>query len=154
MAMEPKTLATILDEANDYHRRLVAHLKQCAEHCESEREAMLLHFVVEHEQWLASSLAGLELRQRDSALNTWFYEYTDRHEILFSDPSTIHFEYMPYNEICEKLRTINNEIIDLFEHLRERAENKDSEEALRELTSHLAANAKNLAQETANTEGL
>lgn len=153
MVMEPKTLGNILDETEAFHERLVAHLKRCTEQCENERERMLLDFITDHEQWLSSSLEGLQREQHDSALNTWFYEYTDRHAVLFSKPEEIAFNKMSYDEICEKIRNINNDIIDLYQHLKERAESKDSEAALNELLYHLNANAKNLSKETANTSG-
>lgn len=154
MAMEPKTLDTILTETDAFHKRLIAHLRSCKERAPSERERMLLDFICDHEQWLACSLNGLERSQHEGAMNTWFYEYTDRHAILYSNPEDIHFEQMGYDEICEQIRQINNDIIDVFEHLKERSESKASEEALDQLLTHLTTNAKNLSQETANTAGL
>lgn len=154
MAMEPKTLENILDEVDAFHQRLVAHLRHCTEVCENEREGMLLDFVSDHEQWLSSSLEGFERTQYEGALNTWYYEYTDRHAILFSNPEEIPFDKMSYDEIAEKIRNINNEIIDLFEHLKGRSETKASEEAVDQMLTYLKANAKNLSQEIADTSGL
>lgn len=154
MAMEPKTLDTIFSETDAFHKRLVAHLRRCKDQAPNERERMLLDFICGHEHWLACSLEGLEHSQYESALDTWFYEYTDRHAILFSNPEDIPFEQMNYDDICEKIRLINNDIIDLFKHLKKRAESKSGEEALDQLLTHLTTNAKNLSQETANTAGL
>lgn len=154
MAMEPKTLDTILEETEAFNQRLVNHLRDSRDRCKNERERMLLDFITDHEHWLSSSLAGLDRQQSDSALNTWYYEYTDRHAVLFSRPEEIPFDTMSYDEICETIRNINNDIIDLFEHLKERSESKDSEDALAELLHHLKTNARNLSQETANTAGM
>lgn len=154
MAMEPKTLETILDETEAYHGRLMAHLKHCRDKASGERERMLLDYIVDHEQWISSALYGLERKQYAGAMNTWFYEYTDRHAILFSDPEQIPFHEMPYEAINEEILEINDQIIDLFEHLKQRSESKGSEEALGELLYHLKANAKNLSQGAADTEGL
>lgn len=154
MAMEPKTLETILDETEAYHGRLMSHLKHCREKTQGEREQMLLDYIIEHEQWISSAMYGLERKQYAGAMNTWFYEYTDRHVILFSEPAKIPFHELAYDEINEQLLEINNKIIDLFEHLKERAESKNSEEALSELLSTIKANAKNLSMGAADTEGL
>lgn len=153
MAMEPKTLASILDELDAFHKRLIAHLQHCLEQCPNERERLLLDFIIDHEEWLSSSLSGLEERQYDNALDTWFYEYTDRHAILFARVDEIPFHKMSYDAIAEKIRDINEQVIDLFQHLKERSESKSSEKAVDELLYHVSANAKTLSKETANTQG-
>lgn len=153
MAMEPKTLATILDEVDAFHQRLIAHLQHCRKQCTNERERLLLDFIIDHEEWLSSSLSSLERQQYGNALNTWFYEYTDRHAILFARVDEIPFHEMPYDAIAEKIRDINEQIIDLFQHLKERSESKSAEKALDELLYHVSTNAKTLSKETANTEG-
>lgn len=154
MTMEPKTLETILEETEAFHQRLVRHLQHCTEKHPNERERMLLHFITDHEHWLASSLEALDRQQYEGALNTWYYEYTDRHAVLFSNPEDIPFHQMDYEDIAEKIRTINNDIIDLFEYLKGRSESGATEEAMDELLYHVKANSKTLSQETADTSGL
>lgn len=154
MTMEPKTLETILNETEAFHQRLVTHLRRCTEKHPNERERMLLHFITDHENWLSSSLEALDKEQYQGALNTWYYEYSDRDSVLFSNPEDIPFDKMDYDDICEKIRNINNDIISVFEYLKGRAESKATEEAIGELLYHVKANAKNLSQETADTSGL
>ena len=154
MTMEPKTLATILDEAVAYHERLVAHLRDCQAKATGEREKMLLDFVADHEEWMCSSLNGLESVQDKSSLKTWFYEYTDRNAVLFSRPEEIPFHTLSYDEISEQILEINQQLIDLFHYLKARSESKASEEATGELLYHMTTNTKSLSKKIADTEGL
>lgn len=154
MTMEPKTLANILDEAVAYHKRLVAHLRHCQGKATGERQKMLLDFIADHEEWMCTSLNGLESVQDKASLETWFYEYTDRNAILFSRPEEIPFHTMSYDEISEQILEINEQLVDLFRYLKGRSETKASEEATGELLHHMATNTKSLSKKIADTEGL
>ena len=153
MAMEPKTLSTIARETEQLYQKLLDHLKKSRDICSTEKERILIDYIIDREHWLAVSFNDLETAQYNGALNTWYYEYTDRHNILISNPADIPFSQMSYEDICEALRQFNADIIDLFTHLKERSECEASTLATDTLLQHISINAKQMSQEIANQEG-
>lgn len=133
MAMEPKTMSDVLELTRRWHKQLSQHLHSSADETGSERNDMLLEYLSEHEQKLAETL---EYFQRDAdieALNTWFYEYTDRHKIIHRDPHEIPFTRMSNDEITGEIAVLHNQLVDLYRHLHERAESETAREVLQQL---------------------
>ena len=154
MTMTPKTLQDIVDETRAFHQRLISHLSLCKLYCPTEREKMLLNFIVEQSNLLSSSLTGLENIQDKESFRTWLYEYSDGYTILQTQPENIAFNTMEYGEICETIRQINNQIIDLYEEINQRSHSPKPEMATAVLLEYMQANTKQMAEQTANVEGL
>ena len=130
MAMLTKTMDEILKMAGDFHQGLATSLDESAYQISDERSGLLLNYLANQESKLSQVLKGLRLDIGSKELNTWFYEYSDRHSVLHSDPRAIKFEGMSVDEIQEKITTIHNELIDVFQHMYERAENNTIKESL------------------------
>lgn len=133
MAMEPKTMADVLKLTQDWHQKMSKHLASSADATGSERNEMLLNYLSEHEDKLAKTL-GTFLEKADlRALDTWFYEYTDRHKVIHQNPSDIPFSQMSNDEITGEIGQLHDQLVDLYTHLHERAESDTARGVLAQL---------------------
>lgn len=133
MAMEPKTMADVLKLTQDWHHEISKHLEESADETDSERNQMLLDYLSEHEEKLSKTLESFQETADLRALDTWFYEYTDRHKVIHEDPHKIPFSEMSNHEITGKIGKLHDELVDLYKHLHERAESETAKDVLAQL---------------------
>jgi len=133
MAMEPKSMNDILTLTRQWHRQLSDHLHRSADETGPERNHMLLEYLAEHEQKLAQTLEIFAEKADLRALDTWFYEYTDRHKIIHKDPHQIPFTRMDNHEITAEIAQLHEQLVDLYTHLHQRAESGTAREVLAQL---------------------
>lgn len=133
MAMEPKTMADVLQLTQDWHHQISKHLEDSADDTSSERNQMLLDYLSEHEEKLSKTLETFRETADLRALDTWFYEYTDRHKVIHEDPHEIPFSEMSNHEITGKIGKLHDELVDLYHHLHERAESETAKDVLAQL---------------------
>lgn len=133
MAMEPKTMSDVLKLTQDWHHEISKHLQNNAESTDSERNQMLLDYLSEHEEKLSKTLETFREKADLGALDTWLYEYTDRHKIIHQDPRDIPFKQMSSEEITGEIGQLHNELVDLYNHLHKRAESDAARDVLAQL---------------------
>ncbi len=133
MAMEPKTMADVLKLTQDWHHEISKHLQSSAEDTDSERNEMLLNYLSGHEDKLSKTLATFLEKADLRALDTWLYEYTDRHKVIHQDPSDIPFSKMSNDEITGEIGQLHDQLVDLYTHLHERAESDTARDILAQL---------------------
>lgn len=128
MTMMTKTADEILKTTCDYHQSLASSLDQGAYLISDERAGLLLNYLANQESKLSSTVKTIRHEIGDKEKNTWFYEYSDRHQILHEDPREIMFSEMKTDEIQSSIAKIHNELIDLYEHMYERSESNTIKE--------------------------
>lgn len=133
MAMEPKTMSDVLELTRRWHQQLSQHLHSSAGETGSERNEMLLDYLSEHERKLAATIEDFQRDANLEALNTWLYEYTDRHKIIHRDPHQIPFTRMSTDQITGEIANLHDQLVDLYKHLHERAESDSARETLQQL---------------------
>ncbi|BFM19428.1 hypothetical protein [Gilvimarinus japonicus] len=152
MAMVPKTMDELLSAIEQFHTGLAAHLVDCADSGAPEREQLLLNYLATHEQKLAETLAFFRQQEALGPLNTWFYAYTDRHPITLRDPREADFKNLDCEKICAEISDTHAQLVDLYEHLHERAECESSRRTLAQLLNIEKSNAKLLAREAVRAQ--
>lgn len=152
MPMEPKPLKDAISDVELFNRRLLAHLIMCRKKCQKTREAMLLDFLIERQTWLASTFEKLEQRCYGDEQEAWFYIYTDDYSVVYSSPEEIPFQDMDYEAICEKIKSINDQVIDFLGYLHERSESKEPEEVTQALLHHAITNMRYIERSAANSQ--
>lgn len=152
MAMIPETMHDILDVTRQLHRELSQHLSQSADDNASERSQMLLNYLAEHEERLARTLETFQKKADLGSLDTWFYEYTDRHRVIHLDPAETPFAKMEASEIEQEMGQFHDQLIDLYTHLHERAENNTAKEVLAQLLELETTKAKLISFESGRSQ--
>ncbi|MBM3105838.1 ATPase [Pseudomonas sp. V1] len=131
--MQIETLNDVLHWVENYH----SHLRDCLSHCasaaESERAALLLGYLADQEAYLAKLLAQFEVSADARALNTWCYEYLQRRPIERHAHCDKPFAELSPAQITEALLAEQSQIIELFQHLHDRAPTSTCKELLAQL---------------------
>ncbi|MDQ2077011.1 hypothetical protein [Marinimicrobium sp. ABcell2] len=133
MVMKPETMNDILEITQKLHRQLADNLVSSADQSPPEREKLLLEYLSEHEDTLARTLDTFQKESDLGPLDTWFYTYTDRHNIVERDLSKIPFGEMDTGEIAAEIANLHDQLIDLYSHLYERAESDSARKVLSQL---------------------
>ncbi len=133
MVMESKTMEDILKLTQAWHAQLSHHLQENADNASSERNKMLLDYLSDHEARLSDILQTFREKADLRALDTWLYEYTDRHKIIHQDPREVPFNQMSDKEISGKIAELHQGLVDLYTHLYSRAESHSARDTLGQL---------------------
>jgi len=144
MVMEPKTIESILYLSHQYVFRLYHRLLECSKSHRDERASMLLEYLSVQEEQIAYTLEKFMAITDKEVLNTWFYEYTDRHSLAHSNPAQIEFSRMTSDEIQRTVGNIHLNLIDLFEHLSMRAETASVKNHALKVRQYLQSKTKKL----------
>lgn len=133
MAMQATKIDDVLLASKNYHHLLSERLVLNSINCNDDRKCMLLDYLAQKESEISSILERIRSATMGKTGNTWLYLYTDRHWIIQSDPSSISFHKMPVEEAQESISTIHDEMVDLFQHIHERAESNLVKENMEDL---------------------
>ena len=133
MAMIPATMDDVLSLTQRFHQQLSDRLSAGARQNARERERLLLEYLAEHENKLARTMETFRERTDLGPLNTWFYEYTDRHKIGQFDPAKLDFKADDCERIASELAELHDQLIDLYTHLYQRAESQSAKQTLEQL---------------------
>ncbi|VUD41325.1 hypothetical protein TDB9533_00465 [Thalassocella blandensis] len=152
MTMLTKTTDDILKLTSDYHQALASSLDEGAYQVPDERCGLLLNYLANQESKLCSTIKNLRRDMKENELRTWFYEYSDRHAIIHSDPRDIHFSTMNPEDIQASISDIHNSLIDLYQHMYERSENNTIKQSMGNIVDmyQSATNRINFHTEAAN----
>lgn len=148
MSMKPKTLDELLILTRKFYKKLEQNLRNSAESSDDELRSYLLEYIADHEKRLTDVVEKFEQESEKNALDTWFYEYTDRHKIIHSDPDDISFENKNAEEVQEVVMRVHNQLLDLYRHLLARAESHTVEETLQQLLDYQKSATEKIAYET------
>lgn len=131
--MQVETLKDVLHWTREFHK----HLANCLEHCvdknESERAKLLLNYLGEHEHKLENALAKFEETSNESVLNTWCYEYLDKHPIKRHQQCDAQFSQLKSTEIITEIVNLHQQVIDLYSYLHSMAVTPSYKELLGQL---------------------
>jgi len=131
--LQIETLRDVLHWTRKFHQRLYHCFQHCVDEDENERARLLLAYLAEHENKLIRVLDGFEKTASSRALNTWCYEYVDRHPILRHKNCDSPFENMSTSEITAEVAHLHQEVINLYRYLNDRAESLSAQDLLKSL---------------------
>lgn len=154
MAMVPKTLNDLLQITQRFHAEMAKHLTQYTTQQTDERQQLLLQHLAHKEQVLADTLAELKLDSDLGPLQTWFYEYTDRHPIAAFEPSEINLREYDIDSVAALTADWHRELVDLFIYLTERAESDRTEKLARDVLAIEASHARQMSYDMARSNDI
>ncbi len=131
--MQVETLKDVLQWTQDYHQCLADCLQHCVDKNESERAKLLLSYLSDHEEKLVDALARFEKETEPRVLNTWCYEFLDKHPIKCDVTCEEGFSQMTPAEIISETTRLHQEVIELYRYLQERSDLPSSTETLTQL---------------------
>ena len=132
--MEVETLRDVLHWTQQFHRRLNECLTLGAGQHVDERARMILAYLADHEKLLTQVVSGFEQSGNEHALNTWCYEYVQKHPIVDQGDCDPPFAELSAEQIIERVIAQHGEVIALYRHLA----SKESLPAARELLESLS----------------
>lgn len=133
--MQVETLRDVLKWTREFHQHLADCMQHCADQNESERAKLLLEYLAEHEQTLVGVLEGFSNTADENALDTWCYEYLDKHPIIRHEMCDKPYAEMHAGEIITEISHQHGQVIELYRYLRNRAETVTTQELLDQLLS-------------------
>ncbi|WP_020207868.1 hypothetical protein [Gilvimarinus chinensis] len=145
MAMVPKTLNDLLNVTQKFHTEMAKELNHSEAQQHDERHQLLLQHLADKEQVLADTLAELKLDSDLGPLQTWFYEYTDRHPIAAFEPSEINLQEYDIDSVATLVTDWHRELVDLFMYLTERAESNSTQKLARDVLAIESSHAKQMS---------
>ena len=133
--MQVETLRDVLNWTREHHQHLASCMQHCADENESERAKLLLDYLSDHEQKLVEVLDGFRETADSKALDTWCYEYLDKHPIVRHGKCDKPFAEMTADEIITEISHQHGQIIELYRYLRGRDAALSWQELLDQLVS-------------------
>jgi len=152
--MQIETLKDVLNWTRDFHQHLASCLHHCNDRNQSERARLLLEYLAEHEQKLVAVLDGFTQSASAKALNTWCYEYLDKHPIVRHAQCDQPFAQMSTEEIISEITGQHGQVIDLYRYLHSRAQTVSAQDLLAQLLDLEEHEAMRMAQSANRLEDL
>lgn len=131
--MAAQTLNEVLSRTREFHDVLAAGLSDSAAQTDDRRAELLLDYLSDHERKLSAALQELQNSADKKQLDTWFYEFAQKHNVLRTDAQHKPFSEMSTEEIMAEVSNEHEQIIELYRYLYGRALTSSSHELLREL---------------------
>lgn len=152
--MAAQTLNDILNRTQEFHNGLAKSLEESVDEIENERAQLLLDYLREHEQKLAHALHVMQDSADLKQLNTWFYEYTQKHNVIRAKQEHKPFSQMNSREIMAEVMDEHDQIIELYRYLYGRAGTSPAQELLQELIQLEQSETMLMAQEGNRAEDM
>lgn len=133
--MQVETLRDVLVWTSTFHDNLADCMERCAVKNENPRARMLLDYLAKHERSLSQTVSGFEHTADNKAINTWCYDYLDKHPILNSTECDAPFSELDDEEIMGVVTDQHEQVIDLYRYLHTKAEIPSTQELMDELES-------------------
>lgn len=133
--MQAENLKDVLDWTIDFHQQLSLCLADCAKKNKSERAKLLLDYFAQHEQDLTKVITEFKKTASKNALNTWCYEYLDKHPIMKHKHTDIPFADLDTLKITETVIHMHQQVITLYRDLMAQIVVNSAHELLEELLS-------------------
>ncbi len=113
--MSNKTLRDMVLWTEQYHLGLARSLQMGASEA-GERERMLLDYLIQHENELASLVKRYGEKAGDTALNTWVSAYTEQYEPKERSPSVLSLKGKDTADIIAAIQEEHDHIINIYRH--------------------------------------
>lgn len=133
--MQVETLKDVLHWTTEFHQHLSKCLAHCATQNDSERAKMLLDYLADHEKKLTHVVSRFEETGDSNALNTWCYEYVNKHPIVQHEYCNAPFSDLDAAQIMSVIVNQHQQVIELYRYLAERAGIPSAKELLEDLWS-------------------
>lgn len=115
--MEVETLRDVLHWTSKFHRQLSECLADCSDKNVDQRAQMVLAYLADHEKVLTQVVSGFEQSGDEQALNTWCYEYVQKHPIVQNVHNDAPFAELDAQQIMEVVADQHAQVIELYRHL-------------------------------------
>jgi len=129
--MQVESVKDILEWTVRFHHELAGCLKDCARVNQDQRAGLLLDYLADHEKTLERMMAEFEHTADLNALNTWCYEYVDKHPIVKHEHNDVPYAELDSRDIMARVTKLHEQVIEMFKDLYQRAP-VESEKALLE----------------------
>jgi hypothetical protein len=114
----------------------------------------LLAYLTDHEAVLEKTIAGFEKQADPKALNTWLYDYIAYAPIKPHKTCTAPYAEMTFDEICQEIFDLHDQVIDFYRYLEGRAEIPETRALIRELLALEEHEAMRLVHQTNRSRDL
>lgn len=131
--MQVETIRDVLNWTVSFHKNLKDCLKHCSKENKDERARMILDYVSDHEERLERLVKEFENTADEKALNTWCYDYIEKHPIIEHGHCDSPFKELDMSQIMEKTVNLHEQVIELYTHLYSRVDIDSAKELLDEL---------------------
>lgn len=128
--MHVETIKDVLNWTVAFHENLKDCLRHCARLNNDERAKMTLQYLAEHEGSLARIIKGFANTAEAKVLNTWCYDYLDKHTIVKHGHCESPYKNSDMNHIMERTVEHHQHVIALFDHLYSRVDTDSVKELI------------------------
>ncbi|HDY85935.1 hypothetical protein LCGC14_0996180 [marine sediment metagenome] len=133
--MQVETLKDLLNWTVDFHHQLSGSLADSAGENDNERAKLLLNYLAEHEQNVCKIIKEFLTNANSNALNTWCYEYLNKHSIIKHTHADAPFADFDTAKINEAVTHLHQQVITLYEDLLAQIPANSAHELLEEVFS-------------------
>ncbi|MFT4810112.1 MAG: hypothetical protein ACI9LX_003470 [Paraglaciecola sp.] len=120
--MQVETIRDVLNWTVLFHKNLKISLKHSSKQNKDERARMILSYLSGHEESLEHIVQGLENAADEKALNTWCFDYIEKHSIIEYVHCDSLFEELDIPHIMEKIVNHHEQVIELYIHIYSRVD--------------------------------
>ncbi|WP_282131575.1 ATPase [Pseudoalteromonas aliena] len=120
--MQIETIRDVLNWTVLFHKNLKDSLNQSSKQNKDEGARMMLSYLSEHEESLENIVQGLENTADEKALNTWCFDYIEKHSIIEHVDCNSLFETLDIADIMEKIVNHHEQVIELYIHIYSRVD--------------------------------
>lgn len=131
--MEIKTYGELIDWTRELHQNLAQCLEHCATRHEGEREKALLNYLSSHESGLAKIVESFEHHSTKNTLDTKVYDYLKHNKIEAHVTCDGSFAKRDSDGIFREVMQFQQQVMDLYQTMSEKAEISEARELLQEL---------------------
>lgn len=131
--MQVETLRDVLHWTKEFHQHLGQCLSHCADKSADERARMLLAYLSDHEKALTQVVSGFETSGDEHALNTWCYEYVNKHPIVRHAHCDALFADLDATQVMAVIVDQHQQVIELYRDLASRGGISSATELLESL---------------------
>ncbi|MCE8032596.1 ATPase [Billgrantia tianxiuensis] len=131
--MNIQTFRDVIEWTRALHEHLARCLKHCSTQQEEQRAKWLLAYLADHEAALQEVVAGFEKQTDPKALNTWLYDYISYAPIKPHLSCSAPYAEMSFDEICQEIFDLHNQVIDFYRYLEGRTEIPETRELIDKL---------------------
>ncbi|WP_438952481.1 hypothetical protein [Porticoccus sp.] len=137
--MEIKTFAELIDWTRQLHAHLAHCLNKSIDENQEERARLLLDYLSNHETEMERMVAQFEQQADQKAMQTYVYDYLSHQPIKISQPCNIPFGKLGFDDICQEVFSLHEQMIELYRTLSSKAEIPEARgllESLLEMEEH------------------
>jgi hypothetical protein len=145
--MAAQTLNDVLSRTREFHSRLSECLGRSSDRTDNTRAELLLDYLQDHEQKLSRALEVMQNSADHKQLDTWFYEFTQKHNVIRTSQENKAYAEMDVDDIMAAVTDQHKQIIELYRYLYGRAGTSPARELLKQLIDLEEHEAMRLSQQ-------